>query len=351
MEINRRNYSLDFLKICATILIVLHHYQQVSGARFEYVNFYEGRFYFGYIVELFFVLSGYFISRYSEKIKGGAKFSEFFKRRAARLLPLVSIAVVCFDILMLIYKRVFGASWLNIEVTLWGSIVSALGIQDGWGIPNPSINNPTWYVSVLLLCYCIFYFLNYLSNRCKLNVKYLYVLMIFMGIGILTYNLNLPFINNHTARGYYAFFFGVLLKEILEKIQESKFVIIVSFIIWLIIPLMIVYVPWFVNNGINYIMTFIFYPSVIILLNTNFIKRVFNSKIFGKLSEISFDVYIWHVPVFLAMILLLQFLGITIDFNRVEVMLGYLLLTFFIGTISYLCIESPINKYLRKKGV
>ena len=49
---HNRDYSLDILRIAATILIVFHHYQQCTGAFFEgRLNFYNGRFYFGYIVE------------------------------------------------------------------------------------------------------------------------------------------------------------------------------------------------------------------------------------------------------------------------------------------------------------
>lgn len=69
---NTREYSLDFLKVVATIIIVFHHYQQGFGVAFSKFNFAGGKFYFGYIVELFFVLSGYFTYKYIKKIAGGA---------------------------------------------------------------------------------------------------------------------------------------------------------------------------------------------------------------------------------------------------------------------------------------
>lgn len=31
----QRDYSLDFIKIVATVFIIFHHYQQVTGAWFE----------------------------------------------------------------------------------------------------------------------------------------------------------------------------------------------------------------------------------------------------------------------------------------------------------------------------
>lgn len=60
MQEKQRDYTLDFIKICATIIIIFHHYQQVTGAFFENkINFWNGKFYFGYVVELFFILSGF----------------------------------------------------------------------------------------------------------------------------------------------------------------------------------------------------------------------------------------------------------------------------------------------------
>lgn len=34
-----RKYGLDVIKIAATILIIFHHYQQVTGVTFDGINF------------------------------------------------------------------------------------------------------------------------------------------------------------------------------------------------------------------------------------------------------------------------------------------------------------------------
>lgn len=54
----RRNIALDIFRIIAATLIVLHHYQQGTGIVLKYINFYGGKFNFGYIVGLFFLISG-----------------------------------------------------------------------------------------------------------------------------------------------------------------------------------------------------------------------------------------------------------------------------------------------------
>ena len=68
-EIKRQNLDVfDLIKGIATVLIVFHHYQQVMDCRFSGVNFFGGWFYFGVIVELFFVISGVF-AEYTEKLQ------------------------------------------------------------------------------------------------------------------------------------------------------------------------------------------------------------------------------------------------------------------------------------------
>ena len=66
----QRIVTFDLMKLFMSLIIVLHHFQQVTGIRFEYINFSGGKFYFGYIVELFFMISGFLIVKsFVEKMK------------------------------------------------------------------------------------------------------------------------------------------------------------------------------------------------------------------------------------------------------------------------------------------
>ena len=152
-----RNNSLDFLKIIATILIVFHHYQQELNVKFTQINFFGGKFYFGYLVELFFLISGFLMFNYIEKIKQGLNFESFFINRVKRFLPLAAIAAILYECLIYFYFRIFGEKFLEQGLNFFGTIISILGIQAGWSFENPMINNPMWYISVLIL-YFILYF-------------------------------------------------------------------------------------------------------------------------------------------------------------------------------------------------
>lgn len=348
-----REYALDFLKIVATILIVFHHYQQVTGAYFDgVINFYGGKFYFGYVVEFFFIISGFLMYHYIQKIqRGGGEllFFQFMKKRALRLLPLVAISAVVYEILLLMYQHIYQQSWFGISVTFWGTVITSLGIQEGWSLANPCVNNPTWYISVLLLCYVVFYFLTYVSGRLKIPPIYTYVVMIFLGMGIRTYGINLPFLNGQAARGYYAFFFGVLLAYFINNRKISRKIEFASVASLIGITYLIINHYNFMAHGINYTMTFIFYPALIIAFLSNPMKQLFTSKVIGTLGKISFDVYIWHNPMFLLMYILIKVLGITINLNTISAMIIYTIISFAVGTVSYYLVEKPINRYIGRK--
>ena len=94
---SKRNYALDFLKGIATIAIVFHHYQQATGAKFAY-NFCDGWFYYGYVVELFFLVSGYVMGRYVKPIyEGEISLKCWMAKRMLRYIPIMAIGALIFD--------------------------------------------------------------------------------------------------------------------------------------------------------------------------------------------------------------------------------------------------------------
>lgn len=344
-----REYSLDILKIVATFIIIFHHYQQVTGAFFQNgINFWNGKFYYGYVVELFFVLSGYFMYSYIRKIQNGLSFSEFWGKRFLRLVPLMALGAITYEVFLVIYKWIYGEAWMGITTTFWGTIIASLGIHDGWVFTNPFVNYPTWYISVLLLCYAIFYLIVYVSKRKNVPYVYMTIGVILLGIGINTYNINLPFLNLSSSRGYYAFFYGLLFHDILER-GINKGVKIISFILCITIPLLIAYQNEFMATGINYTVTFLLYPALIIMFRSRFLHWVFNHRIVGIIGKISFDVYIWHNPFYILLYVLIKVFNWNINLNDPITMIMYALVCFVWGALSFYLIESPINRYIDQR--
>ncbi len=345
MEVKQRFYSLDVLKIVATIFIVFCHFQQVSNVYYpNHLNFYGGKFNFGYMVELFFVLSGFFMFGYIKKIENGLSFKKFYLKRMQRLLPLVFIGAITYECVLYLYELLYQQTWFDIQPNLWGIIIDALGLQDGWIFNNPCVNNPTWYISVLFLCYTIFFIITYLSQKVSISYKYFYLGMIFLGCGIQDYKINLPLLNGSSCRGFYAFFTGVLLSTYVQnRIIKKKEVLIALFLSFIIILNIIFYFD-FVAMGLPYLLTFILYPSLIIILCTTKMKRLFANPIWGRWAQISFNVYIWHMPIYLGLCVIMKLFSITINFLNIYNMYYYCIITEIFGTISFFIIEKPLQK-------
>lgn len=347
---NKRCYSLDALKVFATILIVFHHYQQMTGAYFEHsINYFGGKFYFGYIVELFFILSGYFMFKYIERIKKGLSFKRFYLKRMQRLLPLVMLSAICYEILLILYEKIFQKSYFDIKPTLWGTIIDSLGLQSGWVFADPFVNAPTWYISVLFLCYAIFYLVTFLSQKLHVSSRYFYVAIILLGCGINTFGINLPFFNSQSARGFYSFFTGILLATYFYEKEINWKESLISLFTLMVLIFCIIFHYDFVENGFVYLLTFCFYPAIIILFQSHFISKLFSNRFWGRWGEISFDVYIWHNLLFIVMFLFLKFIDRAPNFSKHSNMYLFCFIAEIVGLISYYLIERPISKVFSKK--
>lgn len=345
----KRVYSLDVLRIVATIFIVFHHYQQFTGTFFEgKINFCGGQFYFGLLVEFFFVLSGFLAYKYVEREQ--VSFKDYYLPKVKRLLPLVLITGVAYEGFLVIYNHVCQRSWLlGNGGTIWGLIITALGIQSGWVFQNLMVNDVAWYVSVLLLCYIVFYLLMYISKKKNIRTTYLFIAMLFVGAGIISYGINLPFLNPNSARGFYTFFFGLLLAEVLKNREIGVKEGVVSLVFIVAMTFGLVNYDGYFSDGISYILTFLYYPAWMILFLSKPVRKIFNHKIFGVLGAFTYSVYLWHIPMILLMYVVLEWLPVTIDIHTVGAMVLFTVGMFVVGALSHYLLERPINKLLEKK--
>lgn len=342
----QRNLALDFLKIIATTIIIFHHYQQVTGAFFYgKINFYNGKFPWEYIVELFFIISGFLTFKYIKKINDNKiNLKEFFLKRLLRFAPLLLAGAVVYEIIIIIYKNLYNSFWLGIRPNLWGTIIDTLGIQAGWSFPNPFVNNPTWCISVLLLCYVIFYISTKIAKKYNFSPYYAYIFIILIGCGVKTYGIELPFLNVHSCRGFYSFFAGLILAKFLKDKKISWRVGLISLLVICLFTFIFVKHSDLIPSGIEYLLTFVIYPAFIILLSTNIFNKIFNFKIISKLSEISYNVFIWHNPMLPALFVAIKLLNKTPNFNRLCWMLLFALIAWIVGIISHYSYSIPMKK-------
>lgn len=339
------------IKVFCTFFILFHHYQQVYETVAEtsfpwQVNFWSGNFYWGYMVEFFFLISGYCMLSYIKKIEDGLTFYQFYARRAARLLPLMAVSGAVIWGLFLIYKELYGRELPGSGTAFFSIMLQSLGIQDGWGFINPMLNNPTWYCSVLLLCYIVFYFIVYWSNRILVSPIYGFVFFLLLGCGIQTYKLNLPFFNLSTCRGYYSFFAGVILALIMPIIQKWRGAPWAS-----VVAILLFAREYYFKGGqvgyMQFALTFTLYPAIVVLLRCSPLSKITSLPFWGNWAKISYSVFIWHTPVYLVMYIVLAVLHIEVStVANMRTMLLCAVVLQFVGAASYHFIETPLNNKL-----
>lgn len=340
----KRIYSLDVLRIIAAAMIVLHHYQQITG------SYFGGRYNFrafSVVVEFFFFLSGFVSYKYA---KGEALgFLPYIKKRALRLLPLVVITSVAYEVLLVIYNNVCKSEWfLGNEISLWGLLLNCLGLQCGWFFKNPGVNNPAWYVSVLLLCYVIYWLLDTWSRKKQVPAKMLYLAMIILGVITWVFDWNVPFVNAYAARGYYSFFWGLLLGSIWKgrKIKPIGTIVLVMLLTALyLVPDWSRILEWEVHN---FVLLFLCYPVIVFLFLSEPVQKILDFKVFGVFGAATYDVYLWHVPLMLAMYIGLEWLQINWNLDYYKCLYAFVAGAFAVGLISYFMISRPIQKRINK---
>lgn len=352
----KRIYSLDALKCLATTLIVFHHYQQtfhdIPGRR---IAFYGGSFFFGYLVELFFLISGFLIFKYEKRIQEGLSFRRFFFRRYLRLLPLMVLSTTFY--MLLTCGFFFDTFRLTGEVrglmitekpSVWGWLITCLGLQAGWGLENPCLNNPLWYISVLLACYLFFFLFVRLAARLRVSPRFFYAGMLLLGLSLSRHAYgNLPFLTGEMGRGYCSFFPGLLLAAFWENRQIDRRAVGLC----LIIPIGFLlgfatdYGRALLKPGMSQLLPLLVWPALVTLVLSEPAQRLFCSPKLGTLGAVAFDVYSWHDCANLLFVILGETFSWNPFFFSVRGMLVCAVCVWLFGAFSHFCIEKPLARY------
>lgn len=340
---SKRLYSLDFLKFVASLLIVVHNYQGYTLERCGIIDIDVLKL----IVEFFFILSGFFAFDYIEKIMSGkTNFKQFFGHKAKRLLPLLFVSVIGYTVSISLYYTYLNPRKFTIDI--WASIVTSLGLSNGWVYPDNSmyINGPTWYIAVLLWCLALFYILTYAAKRLKISPFYFYCAVVLIGLGLVGKDLDKIFLFERSCRGYYSFFFGVILGYLLKNRKPTKFLYILSGIA--LLSSAAIFIFYRTKGNTAYFLTFMTYPSLLILFTSNPMVKLFDRKVFGLLGGISFDIYVWQQPVFYTFWSILAMTNSSFNYKTPKGIIVGLVLAVAFGIFSYFLIEKPLNKLVDK---
>ncbi len=294
----KRELSLDILKIIATNFIMFAHYQQFTDTFFmNGINFFNGVFEFNQMVELFFLISGILAYNSMKKVNpgGGVHFWPFYLHKMLRLLPMTAIAYFAFQICIYgYYKLAHGQYWpmpYSHILSPWRLILEIGGLSTGWVFCHGAIF-PTWYISTLLFCYCIYYFVEWASKKINGNVNVLLSIAILVGIAAWEYKWSIPFFNVWTGRGMYCFFWGVIFAKYFYYNQSFNLRTFEKAICFFMISgYALGYSKIASAYGNRYFLTFMIFSAILLLLKP---LNYFQSRVISCLANVSYEVFVFH---------------------------------------------------------
>lgn len=245
----------------------------------------------------------------------------------------------------------FPVANLNLYEFIFGSTIGGYEIFTGnWC----GLNGALWYINVLILCYAVG-LLIFVLNK-KINAKYLFVVPLFLGLGMYFYGKNIPFFNKLVGIGLVNFSLGFYANYLLEYLYSRpiKTKIIVSLLCFIPIAIFFnFYIFMVMKKGAYYLFDYsslgftnilLWIPLMIILQNCSYLNKFCSLKPVAKCSEISFDFYAWHIFV-------ISISYIVIKVNNIQITKpGILFLVVFLACIVYSIISNIlVSNLLTKK--
>ncbi|BBD99732.1 acyltransferase [Sphingobium amiense] len=159
--------ALDFLRIVASVGVVVYHYRHYvwlpADSAFNAMSASFARQW----VDLFFVISGFVVSYvYAGRIRDGASFGRYMRKRLARLLPLHWLTLGLYALLGLAIAA--GVQSNSADHYDWGCFVPNLLLLHSFNTCDKvSFNTPSWSISAEMAMYLLFPLLLMLAARTR----------------------------------------------------------------------------------------------------------------------------------------------------------------------------------------
>ncbi len=294
-------------------------------------------------VSYFFILSGFImIIAYHRKEKIG--YRDFYRNRVARIYPLYVVGLLLYFVTRY-YDFSFYKTFLYLS-----------GVQS-W-IPGKALilNFPGWSISVEFLFYLLFPWLyNYLYSK---GNKSIWVIAVLIWIGtqafsnLYTNSLSYkgPHTDSHEFIHYFPlwhineFLIGNLAGLLFVRNRREKNHDLAIALLFIGILLSLIFIPLNFHNGL---MAVFFVPVIyLISCNNGVISKVFSLKPLEFLGEISYAIYIIHIPV---LYIVRSFLWDYFQVSESNVIFWiYILVLMFVSAVFYQFVEKPMRDYLKK---
>lgn len=349
-SVTRHIRSLDALRGFAALGVVLFHLQQNGMLRMGLLIEHGDVF-----VDLFFVLSGFVISRtYGAQLCEGRDRALFVARRAGRLLPLHLLILGCmlvFQVIIAVLRHKTAASGLHGDHSIPALLASA-SLLHGVGLYNIAVwNGPSWSISVEFYAYLSFV----LAAPFLKRGGHYRALLISSAAALTLYSLGYgldPDMRFRFFRCVVGFYIGVATYYLAERLRARMISNHAALVYQLCAMLCCLFAIALVHDRILTFSLPLLFASLVFSLQ---IKRTALSKFLEWkpllwLGDCSYASYMIHIPVLnVADRLSIQFLMSDIRILPHEwIVPAYLLIVYLLAGMSFRFIESPARTAVGK---
>lgn len=291
-----------------------------------------------YASDIFFILSGYLTCQgYERRIEGQCiSLKEYMVPKIRRIYPYVIVTALWNFILETAGYYLTGQYPLHADGGKWryslpALVLNIVGMQSGWISEGDSlaVNGPSWFISVLFLCYIIHFFQARYIRKEKIRIG-IYWIMVVLGLFLIIYPQSISFLFQVNGRGYMGFFVGILMRYYLDHISETKRnrgVIPAALILAAAVALC-------ATEAIHFMLpeVCLIFPLTVYLAIYGRISRwILNRRALQWLGEISLSLYLCNIPTDTLIAFLDQTLGWKLDYGSMWVWLGHIVFSLLIA--------------------
>lgn len=323
MKNKTRNYSLDFIRALACIMIIVFHFSISSTKLYQEGSIFKN-FSLGSLgVSLFIILSGASLSLSDKKYS----YFDYIKKRIKSIYPLIYICTIYFGVInFLLFPHLFD------DVPTYRLIYTIIGIDGILSYKFRTFNIVgEWYIGCIIFLYLIYPFLKKMIDKYPKTI-FVSLLIIYI-LSIQFYGLNLSMDRNPIVR-LFDFSLGIyfvkyfVIKPVNEKIKNITF--ICSFLIMIL--------TLFISNNFNvmYNITLGGISTFIVLYYlADFVRHQSLKNIISIISKESYVIFLVHHQI--QLLLASKFSADSFSYSR-------LLFIFLIYLILIVLTVNIINK-------
>ncbi|HVT07037.1 MAG TPA: acyltransferase [Polyangia bacterium] len=348
---------LDALRGLAALAVpTFTHFQHFGGDRSTYpydslalVHWFY--LYSQFFVDLFFVLSGVVMTyRYLEPLSDGrADGREFFVHRFSRLYPLhLLMLLVCAGVQWTLLANHHGP--VIYAQDDFFTFVLHLTFLHLWFERGPGYNYASWSVCAEVFVYVLFFVFARGRRKTFLIGS---ALSVFVGVAVLS-GTAVPLLNRNMARAPVGFFMGVLTFLAMRHVSRRGWgpavgAACLGFLIAvLVVANTISYEAWIGSDPLPYglalfpllTMAALYFPPL---------SRVLSARPLTFLGDISYAIYLTHIPVQMILLSFTAVRGIQLPTTRPWFFWAWVGSLLILGTIVHYGFERPVMAWLRQR--